>query len=72
MHGCVYALIIEDRDKAIHLITDFVITFYDLKASSSAGSSSSKTIDHFVGMGFPEEVVAKAIQENGMAAIYAY
>lgn len=27
-------------------------------------------IDHFVGMGFSEEVVAKAIQENGMAAIF--
>ncbi|KAH9790777.1 hypothetical protein WN944_009841 [Citrus x changshan-huyou] len=35
------------------------------EASSSAGSSSSKMIDHFVGMGFSEEVVAKAIQENG-------
>lgn len=63
-------MIVEDRDKAVRFITDFVITFYHLKASSSAGSSSSKMIDHFVGMGFSEEVVAKAIQENGMAAIF--
>ncbi|GLT53642.1 hypothetical protein SLA2020_269000 [Shorea laevis] len=35
------------------------------EASSSAGSSDSKLIDHFIGMGFSEKMVAKAIQENG-------
>ncbi|XP_057996371.1 DNA (cytosine-5)-methyltransferase DRM1 isoform X2 [Hevea brasiliensis] len=35
------------------------------EASSSVGSSGSKLIDHFVGMGFPEKMVAEAIQENG-------
>ncbi|XP_059449743.1 DNA (cytosine-5)-methyltransferase DRM2 [Corylus avellana] len=35
------------------------------EASSSAGSSNSKLIDHFIGMGFSEKMVAKAIQENG-------
>ncbi|XP_031249866.1 DNA (cytosine-5)-methyltransferase DRM1 isoform X1 [Pistacia vera] len=35
------------------------------EASSSSGSSSTKMIDHFVGMGFSEEMVIKAIQENG-------
>ncbi|XP_044466248.1 DNA (cytosine-5)-methyltransferase DRM2 [Mangifera indica] len=35
------------------------------KASSSSGSSSTKMIDHFVGMGFPEEMVTKAIREVG-------
>lgn len=35
------------------------------EASSSVGSSSgSKMIDHFVKMGFPEKMVAEAIQEN--------
>lgn len=36
-----------------------------LDAASSAGSSSSKLIDHFVGMGFSKELVCKAIEENG-------
>ncbi|KAI4350674.1 hypothetical protein L6164_005106 [Bauhinia variegata] len=35
------------------------------EGSSSAGSSNSKMFDHFVGMGFPEKVVSKVIQENG-------
>ncbi|XP_059670147.1 DNA (cytosine-5)-methyltransferase DRM2-like isoform X1 [Cornus florida] len=35
------------------------------EASSSAGSSHSKLIHHFVGMGFSEKMVAKAIEENG-------
>ncbi|OIW12390.1 hypothetical protein TanjilG_04139 [Lupinus angustifolius] len=35
------------------------------EASSSAGSSSSKLSDHFVGMGFPVEMVCKVIQEHG-------
>nr|ATZ71031.1 domains rearranged methyltransferase [Litchi chinensis] len=35
------------------------------EASTSAGSSSSKMIDHFVGMGFSGEMVAKAVQETG-------
>ncbi|XVE67902.1 hypothetical protein DITRI_Ditri09bG0025300 [Diplodiscus trichospermus] len=32
---------------------------------SSADSPNSKLIDHFVGMGFSKELVAKAIEENG-------
>lgn len=35
------------------------------EASSSAGSSNSKLFDKFIGMGFTEKMVAKAIQENG-------
>ncbi|KAL7190362.1 hypothetical protein ACSBR2_022607 [Camellia fascicularis] len=34
------------------------------EASSSTGCSNSKLIQHFVGMGFPEKMVAKAIEEN--------
>ncbi|KAK3183592.1 hypothetical protein Dsin_030878 [Dipteronia sinensis] len=36
-----------------------------VKATTSAVSLSSKTIDHFVGMGFSEEIVARAVQECG-------
>ena len=32
---------------------------------SFTGSSNSKLIDHCVGMGFPKELIAKVIQENG-------
>ncbi|KAL2500064.1 DNA (cytosine-5)-methyltransferase DRM2 [Abeliophyllum distichum] len=35
------------------------------EASSSAGVSHSKLVKHFVGMGFPEKLVSKAIAENG-------
>ncbi|GKV37283.1 hypothetical protein SLEP1_g45330 [Rubroshorea leprosula] len=35
------------------------------KESSLPSSSNSKVIDHFIGMGFSEELVVKAIQENG-------
>ncbi|CAL0312983.1 unnamed protein product [Lupinus luteus] len=35
------------------------------EASSSAGSTCSKLCDHFVGMGFPLEMVCKVIQEHG-------
>ncbi|OIW14336.1 hypothetical protein TanjilG_25122 [Lupinus angustifolius] len=35
------------------------------EASSSAGSSCSKLCDHFVGMGFPLQMVCKVIQEHG-------
>ncbi|XWS30372.1 hypothetical protein CRYUN_Cryun24cG0111600 [Craigia yunnanensis] len=38
------------------------------EVSSSADSLNSKLIDHFVGMGFPKELVAKAIKENGKAS----
>ncbi|KAK3033032.1 hypothetical protein RJ639_035658, partial [Escallonia herrerae] len=34
------------------------------EASSSRGSSYSKLIHHFVGMGFPENLVVKAVDEN--------
>lgn len=47
------------------LLTKVCYPFFSLKASSSVGSSGSKLIDHFVGMGFPEKMVAEAIQENG-------
>ena len=33
--------------------------------SSSAGSSNSKLVDKFIGMGFNEKNVAKVIYENG-------
>ncbi|KAK9276395.1 hypothetical protein L1049_005928 [Liquidambar formosana] len=35
------------------------------ETSSSSGSSNSKVISHFVGMGFPQIMVVKAIEENG-------
>ncbi|XP_041009061.1 DNA (cytosine-5)-methyltransferase DRM2-like isoform X2 [Juglans microcarpa x Juglans regia] len=35
------------------------------EASSSAGPSNCKLIDHFIGMGFSTKMVAKAMQENG-------
>ncbi|XP_039008466.1 DNA (cytosine-5)-methyltransferase DRM1-like [Hibiscus syriacus] len=35
------------------------------EVSSSADSPNSKLFDHFVGMGFSEDLVAKAIEENG-------
>ncbi|KAL6960578.1 DNA (cytosine-5)-methyltransferase [Sarracenia purpurea var. burkii] len=37
----------------------------DGEASSKTDPSDSKLIHHFVGMGFPENLVAKAIEENG-------
>ncbi|XP_042496171.1 DNA (cytosine-5)-methyltransferase DRM2-like isoform X2 [Macadamia integrifolia] len=37
----------------------------EANASSAAGPSNSKLICHFVGMGFSENIVAKAIKENG-------
>ncbi|KZV32941.1 DNA (cytosine-5)-methyltransferase DRM2-like [Dorcoceras hygrometricum] len=36
-----------------------------MEASSSEGASYSKLVKHFVGMGFPENLVSKAIEENG-------
>ena len=38
-----------------------------LKASSSAGPSNTKVLDHFISMGFPGEVVSKVIQEYGQS-----
>ncbi|KAK7271664.1 hypothetical protein RJT34_27749 [Clitoria ternatea] len=35
------------------------------EASSSPGSSNSKVLDHFVAMGFSQEMVSKVIQEYG-------
>ncbi|XP_057457148.1 DNA (cytosine-5)-methyltransferase DRM2-like isoform X2 [Lotus japonicus] len=35
------------------------------EASTSAGSSNSKVFDHFIGMGFPREMIFKVIQEHG-------
>lgn len=43
-----------------------VIPSANIKASTEAGCSNSKMINHFVEMGFPEEMVAKAIRETGM------
>ncbi|XP_015576174.1 DNA (cytosine-5)-methyltransferase DRM2 isoform X1 [Ricinus communis] len=40
-------------------------TARSVEASSSVRSSGTKVMDHFVGMGFPEKMVAEAIQENG-------
>ncbi|XVF14080.1 hypothetical protein REPUB_Repub09cG0026100 [Reevesia pubescens] len=39
--------------------------FGSAEVSSSTDSPNSKVIDHFVGMGFSKEMVAKAIEENG-------
>ncbi|XP_073038819.1 DNA (cytosine-5)-methyltransferase DRM2-like isoform X1 [Primulina eburnea] len=36
-----------------------------MEASSSEGASRSMLVKHFVGMGFPENLVSKAIEENG-------
>ncbi|KAI3813146.1 hypothetical protein L1987_17863 [Smallanthus sonchifolius] len=35
------------------------------EASSSTGISNSKLVQHFLGMGFSEQMIAKAIKENG-------
>ncbi|KAG7550732.1 Ubiquitin-associated domain [Arabidopsis thaliana x Arabidopsis arenosa] len=40
-------------------------TLFNYSASTEASSSKAKVIDHFIGMGFPEENVIKAIQEYG-------
>ncbi|KAI8533671.1 hypothetical protein RHMOL_Rhmol10G0027500 [Rhododendron molle] len=40
-------------------------TVGDAEAITTTDLSHSKLIHHFVGMGFPEELVAKAIEENG-------
>lgn len=37
----------------------------NMEASSSTGGSRSRLISHFVGMGFSEKLVSKAIDENG-------
>ncbi|KAK4426139.1 DNA (cytosine-5)-methyltransferase DRM2 [Sesamum alatum] len=37
----------------------------NVEASSSAGASRVELINHFVGMGFSEKLVSKAIEENG-------
>lgn len=37
------------------------------EASSSAGPSNSKLVQHFLGMGFSEQLISKAIKENGEA-----
>lgn len=36
-----------------------------VKVNCEASSSKSKTIDHFLAMGFEEEKVIKAIHEHG-------
>lgn len=36
-----------------------------MKVNCEASSSKSKTIDHFLAMGFEEEKVIKAIHEHG-------
>ncbi|KAI8528247.1 hypothetical protein RHMOL_Rhmol12G0135800 [Rhododendron molle] len=41
------------------------------EASSSNGSQTSRTIHHFVGMGFPKYMVVRAMKENGEKDIEA-
>lgn len=41
------------------------LLYFFVKSNCEAGSSKSNTIDHFLGMGFDEEKVIKAIQEHG-------
>lgn len=48
----------EDEDSILETLLKY-------STSSSASSSGSKLFDRFVGMGFAEKMVAKAIQENG-------
>ncbi|KAJ6775767.1 DNA CYTOSINE-5- -METHYLTRANSFERASE 3-RELATED [Salix koriyanagi] len=48
----------EDEDSILETLLKY-------STSSSASSSGSKLFDRFVGMGFEEKMVAKAIQENG-------
>ncbi|KAI3677850.1 hypothetical protein L6452_37121 [Arctium lappa] len=45
-------------------ITDSSLT-KDLQASTSAGPSNSKLVEQFLGMGFREQWVTKAIEKNG-------
>lgn len=49
--------------------TYYQLHFLDIQGCSSAGSSNSRLINHFVGMGFTEESVLKAIQENGICIV---
>ena len=39
------------------------------KASSSTGPSNSKLINHFIGMGFSEKMVVKAIEQDGKSTL---
>lgn len=46
--------------------------FLCLKASSSSGPSNLNTVQHFMDMGFPEELVTRAIKENGICQDYIF
>nr|GEU44140.1 DNA (cytosine-5)-methyltransferase DRM2-like [Tanacetum cinerariifolium] len=37
------------------------------EASSSAGPSNYKVVEHFLGMGFSEELIERAVKDNGEA-----
>lgn len=54
----------ENGEENTNLILENLLKYPEVE-SSSPGSSNSKVIDHFVGMGFSEKFVVKAIQENG-------
>ncbi|GLT33247.1 hypothetical protein SLA2020_078510 [Shorea laevis] len=54
----------ENGDENTNLILETLLR-YPVKDSSLPSSSNSKVIDHFIGMGFSEKLVTKAIQENG-------
>lgn len=56
-------LFMRSKDEICRLLT--LDSIFCLKARSSASSSGSKVIDHFIAMGFDAELVSKAIQENG-------
>lgn len=47
-----------------------ILILHQVICSSIASRSNSKVIDHFVGMGFSEKMVARAVNENGK--IYSY
>lgn len=49
----------------------FLLYFF-VKKNCEAGSSKSKAIDHFLGMGFDEEKVIKAIHEHGNYRILSF
>ncbi|KAK4750548.1 hypothetical protein SAY87_004030 [Trapa incisa] len=48
-------------------VENYPVSWCPGEASSFGGSSSSKLFNHFVGMGFSEKLVSKAIDENGEA-----
>ncbi|KAK8716081.1 hypothetical protein V6N13_043400 [Hibiscus sabdariffa] len=51
----------ENSNLILETLLDYSVSY---SASTLPSSSNSKTINHFVGMGFSEEIVVKVVQEN--------